>query len=316
MKRQIKSKKSKKGVSLRNLPLGSVDFKEQIRDFEQWLRVFGFAKTTIYYSPTYVKSFFYYLENSGILEINKVSNIHVKRFIEKLTYTISKHTGRILSQNYTLNHLTALKIFSRYLLESKGTTIDFNLKFSRGLSNTRKWLIIKDIEGLYEACSQGSSGHINRAILAIYYGLGLRRMEGIGLDISDIQWNSGLVYVKHAKFNKERYVPMNQRVLKDLEIYNVKYRKPILEILGKKYEEALLISEQGERITGNAVYARLQNLARKSGVKIPLSLHTLRHSIATHLLDNGLAMENISQFLGHKSLESTQIYTHLIHENK
>jgi integrase/recombinase XerD len=107
---------------------------------------------------------------------------------------------------------------------------------------------------------------------------------------------------------------MSSAVQRDLEAYNFRYRVPILKNLCRVHEPAFLISLTGKRITGNAAYSRIQNLAKKAGVQIPLSLHSLRHSIATHLLQNGLSLENIGRFLGHKSLESTQIYTHLIHK--
>ena len=85
------------------------------------------------------------------------------------------------------------------------------------------------VEELYDACSPEKTGNMNRTILSVYYGLGLRRMEGVGLDFSDIQWNSGIVYVRHAKHKQERYVPMNQRVQKDLELNNIRYRVPLLK---------------------------------------------------------------------------------------
>ena len=86
-------------------------------------------------------------------------------------------------------------------------------------------------------------------------------MEGAGIDIEDIQWNSGLVFVKHAKFKRERYVPMNQKVRQDLEVYLNRFRINTLKKLGQRNEKALLISEKGNRISGNAIYSRLQELA-------------------------------------------------------
>jgi len=74
---------------------------------------------------------------------------------------------------------------------------------------------------------------MNRAILGLYYGMGLRRMEGIGIDISDIQWHNGLIYIRHAKLKQERYVPMIQAVQRDLEVYNYRYRISIFKRLGR-----------------------------------------------------------------------------------
>lgn len=300
---------------LRCLPIKSVEFQVQIRCFKQWLRVFGFADTTIYYSPTYLRSFFHFLEGSNIFQVDQITNNQIKQYIRYLAAKISDRTGRKLSQNYILNHLNAIKLFSRYLLKAKGCIVDSSIRFSNVEIGSRIWLLESEIKSLYDKCVMGKHGDMNRALLGLYYGMGLRRMEGIGIDISDIQWHNGLLYIRHAKLKQERYVPMSSAVQRDLEVYNFKYRIPILKRLGRIHEPAFLISQNGRRITGNAVYSRMQNLARQAGVQLPLSLHSLRHSIATHLLKNGLSLESISRFLDHKSLESTQIYTHLIHKS-
>ena len=300
--------------SLRCLPIKSIEFQLQIKNFKQWLRVFGFADATIYYSPVYLRSFFHFLEGINIHQINQITNNQIRLYIYDLAGKISDRTGRKLSQNYILNHLNAIKLFSRYLIKNKGQTVDSSIRYSNGERASRTWLVKNEIIRLYDNCDIGKQEDMNRALLGLYYGMGLRRMEGIGIDISDIQWHNGLEYIRHAKLKRERYVPMNPAVQRHLEVYNFRYRISILKRLGRMREPAFLISQNGRRITGNAVYSRIQNLAKRAELQIPLSLHSLRHSIATHLLQNGLSLENISQFLGHSSLESTQIYTHLIHK--
>jgi len=301
--------------SLKKLVLSSTEFRGHVLEFEQWLRVFGFADSTVVYSPLYVSSFLHNIERSGIQSIAMLTNNHVKTYMSFLNKVISFRTGNKLSQNYKLNHRNAIKLFSKFLKNSKDFHFDATYRSRAGSSDNRKWLTQHDIKLLYGACLPDKKGEMNRAILGIYYGLGLRRQEGVSLDLRNIQWNNGLMYVKVAKLQQERFVPLSSRIKSDLESYINIYRNPLLHKLGKSYEQALLISEQGIRITGAAVYCRLQNLACKSGLEIPLSLHTLRHSIATHFLENGLSLEYIAKVLGHRSLESTQIYTHLIHKN-
>ena len=109
---------------------------------------------------------------------------------------------------------------------------------------------------------------------------------------------------------------MNSSIQKDIEHYISGVRKSVLNYKKQKGAKALFISERGKRISGNAVYERVQLLARNAGLNCPVSLHSLRHSIATHLLSAGMKLENIGSFLGHSSLESTQIYTHLIHQKQ
>lgn len=312
----MRSEKSTVGYgnkeTIRDLPIRSKEFTGYIDDFEKWLRVFGFAKSTIYYSPAYLRSFFHYLERKKICSVNLISNSQIRMYMNYLAHRTSKRTNKKLSQNYMLNHLTAIKVFSKYLRISSDIILDSSYRYSRTMLESRRWLKQCEVQKLYEMCNNDYLGHLNRVILGIYYGLGLRRMEGVGIDISDIQWNTGVVYVKKAKNARVRFVPMSFKVQNDIKTYIRNFRIPLLPKKRKSREQALLISEHGCRITGNSVYSRLQHMASKAGLTLPIPLHSLRHSIATHLLSNGMDLENIGMFLGHKSMESTQIYTHLI----
>lgn len=153
----------------------------------------------------------------------------------------------------------------------------------------------------------------DRAILSIYYGCGLRRNEGVNLNLKDIQLKEKLVYVRKGKGNKERYVPMTETVKEDLENYIHVARENLINPRISN-QEAFLLSQRGKRIHENSIAIRLQKLAEAARINKTFGLHALRHSIATHLLQSGMALENVSKFLGHQSLESTQIYTHIINE--
>jgi integrase/recombinase XerD len=300
--------------SNRNLELNSDEFIQHLNDYEQWLRVLGYAHSTVYNFPAYLRAFLSFLESKNILCIPRVKHYHVRQFSVYLSKRLKDQTQKPLSRNYQLNYLNAIKRFSRYLLDCHGMILDSSVPVIRKMASERSWLTRSQIVSLYSSCSDGSMALMNRAILSVYYGLGLRRSEGVALDIDDIQITNRVVYVRRGKNSKERYVPMNESVQRDIERYVTKERKLLLKGKDKNQLKALFISERGQRITGNAVYERLQHLARNAGVNSPLSLHSLRHSIATHLLIAGMKLENISAFLGHSSLESTQIYTHLLHE--
>lgn len=316
----MKNKKTlaacKNSVTIRELPIHSTEFIEYISEFEKWLRVFGFARSTIYYSPAYLRSFFHFLERKKINSVDLISNMFISMFMRFLSNKISKKTQKKISQNYILNHLNAIKLFCKYLSVSKNIIIDSSFRYSSVNSKPRRWLKQKEIEKLYQTCNYNYSGYLNKVILGIYYGLGLRRMEGLGIDLNDIQWTRGLVYIKKAKNGRGRFVPISPRVQNDMRIYNHSFRIPLLNKQKRQREQAFLISEIGSIITANAIYSRLQYMATRAGLTTPLSLHSLRHSIATHLLSNGLDLESIGKFLGHRSLENTQIYTHLIHKNQ
>jgi integrase/recombinase XerD len=154
----------------------------------------------------------------------------------------------------------------------------------------------------------------DRAMLAVYYGCGLRNGEGVNLDVDDVHFDQQLLHVRKGKNYKERLVPLSSHTIEHLQNYLYDAR-PFL-LLNKT--DALFLSNSGKRLSGQMMLLRLKVLIQLTGntelQHKDIHVHTLRHSIATHLLQNGMSLEKIKEFLGHTSLESTQIYTHLIGE--
>lgn len=125
--------------TIRNLHLESNEFSDHVVDFEKWLRVFGFAGSIIYYSPAYLRSFLHFLEKCQITTIDRMSNNHIRDYMNFLSKGISKRTGRRFSQSYMLNHLNAIRLFSKYLQISSNQTLDASLRYSRELTDRRRW---------------------------------------------------------------------------------------------------------------------------------------------------------------------------------
>jgi integrase/recombinase XerD len=300
--------------SIKKLEISNEDYKMYLAEFEKFLRVLGYARSTVYYFPSYVRAFLNYLEGKKVFGIEKIRIYHVKNFFDILSKRQNVISGNFLSRNYQLNYLNALKRFSRYLKECHNIIADFPVKILNVTERERTCLSEEQIRTLYQACREGASGDLDRMLLSLYYGLGLRRSEAINLNLEDISITNKLVHVRRTKTGRDRYVPMSTAVYSEIIGYISGSRKRALKTTNKN-EQALIISEKGLRISGNAVYERLQKLAGKASLKVPFSIHTLRHSIATHLLLAGMKLESISGFLGHKSLESTQVYTHLVMSN-
>jgi integrase/recombinase XerD len=158
----------------------------------------------------------------------------------------------------------------------------------------------------------------DRVLLVIFYGCGLRRNEGYHLDVGDVDLDRKCVHVRKGKARKERFVPFNATNARYLEEYIHEGR---LQLIRSKTEGALFVTVNGKRQSTESMVVRLQEIQRRSDdermKERPITLHGLRHSIATHLLQGGMSLEKIARFLGHSSLESTQIYTHLMeHEDE
>lgn len=201
----------------------------------------------------------------------------------------------------------------RYLQETGKPFFEIPIKTRQDKETNKTILTQNEIKALYKAYDNDILGIRDRAILSVYYGCGLRRSEGINLDVNDILLKEKRVYVRKGKNYKERYVPMTEAVKDDLENYIYVAREKIRSFKNTK-PEALFLSMQVKRLCGNALIRRIHKLAESAGIQKEIGLHTLRHSIATHLLQSGMTLEEVKQFLGHSSLESTQIYTHLANE--
>ena len=202
---------------------------------------------------------------------------------------------------------------SKYLKHTENQHVPFKLQRLKHEPKTPNTLTTEEIKELYKQIHTADNyllGIRDRAMLSIYYGCGLRKKEGLLLETTDIDFTRKLVYVRHPKNKHERYVPMSKQVQEDLENYLYQARPNLL----KENTDRLLLTITGNLIEGQSITHRLQVLQNKSTLKDKkITLHLLRHSIATHLLQAGMKLENIALFLGHKSLDSTQLYTHIIH---
>jgi len=274
--------------------------------FGQWLATLNYHEETIRYSPVRIREFLHWLENQKITRTSNLKETHIKSYFMYLSQRKNQRRTGGLSPDYLNMHLTSLKQFSTYLQQTReaGFSIPVAYLPSRQRVET---LTLKEVKKLYNEIGLDSLGLRDRAMLAIYYGCGLRRKEGMELEVKDLLWERELVLVRKGKGGKERYVPMSSKVKKDLQDY-IELARPNLNW---KQATAVLVSKKGLRISGSAVMNRLKQLLAKAKINKQAGLHTLRHSIATHLLEGGMSLTNISQFLGHSSLSSTQIYVHI-----
>ncbi len=270
---------------------------KKVQQFKVHLERLGYSKTTVQMLPACLKEFFQYREKT----LEKITSEDINDYHEYLQERPNKRRSGGLSESYINHHIFSLKLFFRYQLELGEITSDpmSSLLFPSPSSPQREILTQKEIKKLYNAVQTLK----DRAILSVYYGCGLRRIEGERLDLKDVKFRTGMLYVREGKGSKRRAVPMSKKVNRDIKNYVYKERFSIKE------EKALFTNKRGTRSSGSSHNNALKKLLEKSGIKKEISLHCLRHSIATHLLENGLSVEYVRDFLGHKHLESTQIYT-------
>lgn len=281
--------------------------------FEKWLNTLGYAPSTVYASTNYVRDFFFYLKKAEITKLEAIQPEIITAYHKHLQTRKNKRQSGGLSENYITGNMNAIKRFSRYLQETGKPFFEIPVKTKPDKGATKTILTRNEITALYKACSNDVLGIRDRAILSVYYGCGLRRGEGQNLNVDDVLLKEKRIYVRKGKNHRQRYVPMSEAVKEELENYIYVARETLQSYKPQK-NEALFLSMQVKRLCGNALIRRIHRLAENAGIQKRPGLHTLRHSIATHLLQSGLTLEEVSRFLGHSSLETTQIYTHIAHE--
>ncbi|MCB0484367.1 MAG: tyrosine recombinase XerD [Flavobacteriales bacterium] len=151
-------------------------------------------------------------------------------------------------------------------------------------------------------------GERNIAIIETLYSCGLRVSELTGLKISNLYLNEGFIRVL-GKGNKERLVPVGQTAIKHIRIYLTSVRPSITPV--PKHEDFLFLNRRGKALTRVYVFLMLKDLAAKAGITKVISPHTFRHSFATHLVEGGADLRAVQDMLGHASITTTEIYTHL-----
>jgi integrase/recombinase XerD len=293
----------------------NAEYKLLVQGFEKWLKTLEYAESTVYASTNYLRDFFTYLQKSGITALEEINKTVIEIYHEHLQNRRNKKQAGSLSQNYIISNINALRRFVKYLQVTGKPVFEISLKISIEKDKFNQTILTREeVKAMYNACSNDALGLRDRAMLAVYYGCGLRRNEGASLEVSDVLLKEKLIYVQKGKGYRERYVPMSEVVKEDLENYIHVARQSLLNCGPEMKEQALLLSFRGRRMDGNSLLMRLKALEKAARLNKSIGLHTLRHSIATHLLQSGMGIENVSRFLGHQSLESTQIYTHLANE--
>jgi integrase/recombinase XerD len=149
-------------------------------------------------------------------------------------------------------------------------------------------------------------GHRNKAIIETLYGCGLRVSELVNLHLTDIHYGEGFVIVT-GKGNKQRLVPVSGKALKEIDIYKKdRDRLPVI-----KDRNILFLNRRGARLTRAMIFTIIKDLAAKAGIIKNISPHTFRHSFATHMIEAGADLRAVQEMLGHESILTTEIYTHI-----
>lgn len=306
---------------MKNLTLKNPSFEHLEKAFREWLDILGYSQSSIEHLPVIIREFLHFLEQQDCNQIKQLKTKYYKHYFNHISSRANLRRGGGLSNNYLNKHIQALEKFYEFLVH-KGVQGIPSVPLRQLQLQKQEVTVLseEEIRALYKACEtetnhpkQLSFNARDRAMLVVFYGCGLRRNEGAHLTVDDINFDRRILHVRKGKNYQERFVPFSKTASKYLQEWVFDHRPQLIK---DNRNGSLFIGRTGTTMTGGSLYTRLKLLQLNTD-RIDLQLkniglHTLRHSIATHLLANGMELQKIQRFLGHSSLESTQIYTHLV----
>jgi integrase/recombinase XerD len=249
----------------------------------------------------------YFEMNSPSLTLNSVELNNLQEYV--LWLSEFGITARTQARN-----ISAIKTFFKFLMYTK--TLDQNpsslLESPKLGMKLPIVLSVVEIDSIVSAIDLSKpEGHRNKAIIETLYGCGLRVSELINLKLTDIFAQEGFIRVS-GKGDKERLVPIGRTALREIEQYLNKTRNN--QTIDKKSENIVFINRRGKMLTRVMIFTIVKALAVQAGIKKNISPHTFRHSFATHLVEGGADLRAVQEMLGHESILTTEIYTHLDRE--
>lgn len=275
-----------------------------VNDYRYYLsKERGLSKNTISAYIRDINQYMVYLEKYH--QITSVDWLD-KKLLENYLKTLRKN----FSQASYARKLTALKSFHQFLTLEDEIKVDFTKDIDAPKPEKRlpQVLAIEEVLAMLDYIDiKTPLGLRNMALVELIYGSGLRVSELLDIKLADIHLNESYITVI-GKGNKERMVPISDMARVAIRDYILKSRELLLKNLNSQY---LFINNQGSKLSRQGFFKLLKKLANEAEIETECSPHTLRHSFATHLLENGMDLRTLQKLLGHEDISTTQIYTHI-----
>ncbi|MCR6545818.1 site-specific tyrosine recombinase XerD [Dehalobacterium formicoaceticum] len=263
----------------------------------------GLADNTVKGYQLDLKSFLDFLNEKSLTEMKEITRHHIIAYLMKLQN--EKKSPATLARR-----CACLKSFFHFLLREKIIDLDptSHLEVPKLAGTLPQVLSIAEVERLLSQPQTGTLlGSRDKAMLEVIYATGLRVSELINLDLQDINLEMGFLRCL-GKGSKERIVPLGSFAIQALEEYLKGSR---VKLTLKSAEKALFVNQHGRRLTRQGFWKILKAYVTEAQISTPITPHTFRHSIATHMLENGADLRTVQEILGHADISTTQIYTHL-----
>ena len=282
-------------------------WEQVLKDFEYYLKIERGM------SPNSVVSYMLDIEKLiRFLSAHELSDTPATITAETLRNFVYQESKELKARSQS-RLISALKSFFKYLM-LENYREDYPMeyidtpKFGMKLPDT---LSVEEIDALIAGIDLSTDeGHRNRAIIETLYGCGLRVSELVSLCLSDLFFDEGFIRVL-GKGNKQRLVPIGSHTQKEINNYLLYQRKKVPQV--KEFSDIVFLNRRGKQLTRAMIFIIIRQAAANIGLTKQISPHTFRHSFATHLLENGANLRAIQLMLGHESITTTEIYTHVEH---
>jgi len=276
------------------------------KNFKTYLFRLGYAESTIKHSTNDIKTFLSHLQVQNIKSLQEVLPEHIHAYNAYLHGLKSRLTGTGLNGKTIQSKINNVRLFSQFTEATEKIKVySTKVEIVPGIKQHKEIISQEQIKNIYNQTDDSVKGMRDRVILGLYYGCGLRYKEGLRVELNHIDYKKEMLFITPSKNYHSRYVPINQQVLKDFKDYE-SYARSSFKQRGNSFLSG--------SVSNSFLNKTLQNLCEKAGINKQICLHSLRHSVATHLLQQAMPLEQIAKFLGHNTIRATQIYTHIVEE--
>jgi integrase/recombinase XerD len=286
-------------------------YDDYLAEYLNHLKAAGFAKATIVQKRIYIGRLLKYLAGEGVSDITAVTRQRMDEFFHYIKTGFKSLRGKPLTPKSYLNNITDVTHFFRWLEQTNRILVNPVPDPPRIPRSARLPAVLTETETirLLESCPATTPiGIRDRAILELFYSTGIRRGEMVRLNLADYLPELRELRINEGKGKKDRIVPVGDYAAGYIKLY----LKAIRPWMAAPDEPALFVgAKTGGRLLQSAVGTVVRRAMVKSGIPKKVFPHMLRHSMATHLLRNGADLRHIQAILGHSSIESTTVYTHL-----
>jgi integrase/recombinase XerD len=275
------------------------------------LAILGRSPLTIRAAKYGLRTFYTFLEEEKIIHVEGLCPEIMAEYQQELAFRLTSK-GTPLAARSQAQLLAVAKNFTRYLKEEEYLLRDPSAKIKLPKKPRRLPRVILSFSELKQLMTgpdiQSNQGYRNRIVLEVLYDTGIRRAEVANIKLRDLDLDGGYIHIRSGKGDKDRVVPLSSRVCNLVRSYLHSVRPAYLQ---GKDEGFFILNRWGEQMNAHGVWAVVKRCANQAGIKKNISTHTFRHTCATHMMRHGAPVRHVQELLGHESLESTQIYTHV-----